>query len=106
MELGRTYRSSAGLLRWDCFGDGEPVVLLHGTPFSSYIWRDIARGLAQRYRVHVWDMPGYGRSEKSEEQDISLSSQSRVFTDLLAHWQLPEPLVVAHDSGGARPSAP
>ena len=80
-------------------------MLLHGTPFSSYIWHGVVRDLARHHRVYVWDMPGYGLSEKSEGQDISLDALGRVFTDLLDHWGLAEPLtepmVVAHDSGGA-----
>jgi pimeloyl-ACP methyl ester carboxylesterase len=102
-SLGRTYDSTSGTVRWDRLGDpdGEPVVLLHGTPFSSYIWRGVARSLADRHAVYVWDMPGYGASEKSPDQDISLAAQGRVFTELLGHWGLSEPLVVAHDSGGA-----
>ncbi|TDB96997.1 alpha/beta fold hydrolase [Actinomadura sp. 7K534] len=102
-ELGRTYRSGSGEVRWDVLGDqdADPVVLLHGTPFSSYVWRGVARALAPAHRVYVWDMPGYGTSEMSDGQDVSLAAQGRVFTELLAHWGLDEPTVVAHDFGGA-----
>lgn len=102
-SLARTYQSSAGTVRWDRLGDAgsPPVVLMHGTPFSSYVWRRIARALAGRYQVYVWDMPGYGESDKSSGQDVSLAAQGRVFVELLAHWELTEPAVVAHDFGGA-----
>ncbi len=102
-KLSRTYESSSGEVRWDRFGDagGDPVVLLHGTPFSSYVWRGIARSLAHHHQVFVWDMPGYGASEKAEGQDVSLSAQGGIFAELLAHWGLTEPVVVAHDFGGA-----
>lgn len=102
-QLTQTYASSSGRVRWDVLGDAgsEPVVLLHGTPFSSWVWRHIARSLARDHRVYVWDMPGYGASEKAEGQDVSLAAQGRVFAELLEHWELAEPLVVAHDFGGA-----
>ncbi|GFE21924.1 oxidoreductase [Streptomyces nigrescens] len=84
--------------------DTPAVVLLHGTPFSSYVWRGVARALATRHRVFVWDMPGYGASEKHAGQDVSLGAQARVFTELLTHWGLTteaaRPAVVAHDFGG------
>ncbi|MFG2091188.1 alpha/beta fold hydrolase [Spirillospora sp. NPDC048824] len=69
--LGKTYRSRSGEVRWDVHGDehADPVVLLHGTPFSSYVWRGVARALATTHRVYVWDMPGYGTSEMSAGQD-------------------------------------
>ncbi|WP_328862781.1 alpha/beta fold hydrolase [Streptomyces sp. NBC_00306] len=102
-QLTETFRSTSGDVRWDRLGPPgrPPVVLLHGTPFSSYVWRAVARSLARRHQVFVWDMPGYGASEKSAGQDVSLAAQGRVFTELLAHWGLEEPLVVAHDFGGA-----
>ncbi|MGW5474429.1 alpha/beta fold hydrolase [Streptomyces chartreusis] len=102
-HLTRTFSSASGDVRWDRLGPpgGPPVVLLHGTPFSSYVWRAVARSLAREYDVHVWDMPGYGSSEKAEGQDVSLAAQGRVLGELLAHWELTEPLVVAHDFGGA-----
>ncbi|OEV14224.1 alpha/beta fold hydrolase [Streptomyces nanshensis] len=102
-QLTETFRSSAGTVRWDRLGPPgqDPVVLLHGTPFSSYVWRAVARALARRHQVFVWDMPGYGTSEKSAGQDVSLAAQGRVFTELLDHWGLGQPLVAAHDFGGA-----
>ncbi|MFD8045567.1 alpha/beta fold hydrolase [Streptomyces chartreusis] len=102
-HLTRTFSSASCDVRWDRLGPpgGPPVVLLHGTPFSSFVWRAVARSLAREYDVHVWDMPGYGSSEKAEGQDVSLAAQGRVLGELLAHWQLTEPLVVAHDFGGA-----
>lgn len=101
-RLTQTYPSSAGEVRWDRLGpaSGSPIVLLHGTPFSSYVWRVVAAALAERHEVFVWDMPGFGQSERSVGQDVSLGAQGRVFTELLAHWDLVEPDVVAHDVGG------
>jgi pimeloyl-ACP methyl ester carboxylesterase len=101
--LTKTFRSTSGDVRWDSLGDPgpDPVVLCHGTPFSSYVWRAVARSLSRRHQVFVWDMPGYGASQMFAGQDVSLAAQGRVFTELLAHWGLVEPLVVAHDFGGA-----
>jgi len=103
MEPAHRFDGPSGEVRWDALGDprAEPVVLLHGTPFSSAIWHDIAPALAGRFRVYVWDMPGYGRSATYDGQDISLGAQAATFTALLAHWRLTAPRVVAHDSGGA-----
>jgi pimeloyl-ACP methyl ester carboxylesterase len=105
--LDHTYDSSSGTVRWGRIGpeDGPPVVLLHGTPWSSYVWRSTARVLAQRFRVHVWDMPGYGTSDKYEGQNVSLAAQGQIFTELLGHWHLDtdasrQPAVLAHDFGG------
>lgn len=100
-NLPGEYETGDGVVRWASFGEGEPVVLLHGTPFSSFIWRDIAPALVATHRVHVWDMLGFGQSAMHDDQDVSLAAQARIFTGLLDHWGLSEPAVVAHDVGGA-----
>ncbi|WP_328583605.1 alpha/beta fold hydrolase [Streptomyces sp. NBC_00370] len=104
--LDRTFRGSSGDVRWAALGPAgrAPVVLLHGTPFSSYVWRGVARALAQEHQVFVWDMPGFGASERGAGQDVSLRAQALVLTELLDHWGLAGgtagPQVVAHDVGG------
>lgn len=46
-------------------GDGEPVVLIHGTPSSSYIWRHVVPELVEAgHRVHLFDLLGFGLSER------------------------------------------
>jgi len=87
-------------VRWDSIGAGAPVVLVHGTPWSSYNLRHLIRDLSGRYRVFYYDMLGYGQSEKSEG-DVSLGIQNRVLDQLLDHWGLREPIVMGHDFGGA-----
>ena len=46
-------------------------------------------------------MPGYGQSEKDAARRTSLDVQGQVFAEMLAHWRLERPLVLAHDFGGA-----
>jgi haloacetate dehalogenase len=44
-------------------GDGPLVVLLHGWPQTSHMWRLIVAPLAERYTVLAPDLRGYGRSD-------------------------------------------
>ncbi len=45
-------------------GEGPPVLLLHGWPTSSYLWRDVMPPIARRNRVLALDLPGFGGSDK------------------------------------------
>lgn len=85
-------------------GKGEPVVLIHGTPSSSYIWRNVVPDLvAAGYKVHLFDLLGFGVSERPWDQsvDTSVSGQVPILQALLSHWGLDRPHIVAHDIGGA-----
>ncbi|MDP9260614.1 MAG: alpha/beta hydrolase [Actinomycetota bacterium] len=99
--LGQRWESSGGTVRYDVFGDGPPVVLVHGTPSSTYLWRQIIPELANVRTVYAYDLLGYGLSEKRDGQDVSLGAQTRLLAQLLDHWELEEPAIVGHDFGGA-----
>lgn len=98
--LPERFEVGDGTVRWNVLGDGPPLVLLHGTPFSSYIWRDIVPVLARHHRVYIWDMLGFGQSTRTAP-DVSLRKQATIFVALLEHWGVSSPRVVAHDVGGA-----
>ena len=88
-------------VRWERRGSGPPVVLCHGTPWSSRLWVPLADALSADYTAYLWDMPGYGESSKHPEQRVSLDLQGELLHDLVEHWELDAPHVVAHDFGGA-----
>ena len=100
-NLDESFETSAGRVAAGRFGRGPALVLAHGWPWSSFSWHRIIPQLAERYLVHWYDMPGYGRSDKSAEQRTSLDVQGKVFAEMLAQWGLERPIVVAHDMGGA-----
>jgi pimeloyl-ACP methyl ester carboxylesterase len=101
-ELAETFSFESQNVRFGRLGraDLPPLVLLHGTPFSSIVWRRIVPYLAGRRQVFYFDLLGYGRSEMRAGQDVSLAVQGRLLAALLSHWQLSRPDVVAHDFGG------
>lgn len=85
-------------------GQGEPVVLVHGTPSSSYIWRNVLPPLVEAgYRVHVYDLLGYGLSERpwSDTVDTSVAGQVPILEGLMTLWGLDQAHIVSHDIGGA-----
>lgn len=99
--LSQRFETGTGQIAWDRLGQGPPVVLVHGTPWSSWTWRSVARRLAGRFAVYVFDLLGFGASDRRPEQDVSLAGHGRRLADLLDFWDLERPAVVAHDIGGA-----
>ena len=45
-------------------GEGLPVILLHGFPETWYAWRKQIPALAEKYRLIVPDLRGYGETAK------------------------------------------
>lgn len=96
-NLGQAFDSPQGVIRWETFGDGPPIVLLHGTPNWSFIWRKVVEHLSGRHRVYVFDWPGFGRSDRYPGQNISWDEQARRLPELFAHWEIAAPTLVAFD---------
>lgn len=101
LDLPHTARVQGNAIRWGALGNGPPLVALHGTPFSSQVWRRIAPQLAAHRTVFYFDLAGYGQSEMRDGQDVSLGVQNRILAALFKEWGLDRPDVLAHDFGGA-----
>jgi pimeloyl-ACP methyl ester carboxylesterase len=93
-RLGRRTETSGGEVAYEVFGEGTPLILVHGTPSRSYLWQNVAPALAERFRVYVYDLLGFGESERHEGQDVSIAAQGRALAELV------EPAVAGHDIGG------
>lgn len=93
-------RVSGGEVATGVFGDGPPVVLVHGTPAWSYLWRHVVPVLARSHTVHVWDLLGFGDSRLDAEVAPSIARQARTLAELVEHWGLAAPSLVGHDIGG------
>ncbi len=89
------------MVAWDSFGAGPPVVLVHGTPSWSYLWRNVVPVLAPDFTVYLLDLPGYGDSPAPADGVISIATHATVLAELLDHWGLEGPAMAGHDIGGA-----
>lgn len=101
LTLDQSYIHEGNLVAWGVIGEGYPLILIHGTPFSSQVWRRIAPWLARHWKVYFFDMIGYGQSEMKTGQNVSLEVQNQLLTGLIKEWGLNLPDVLCHDFGGA-----
>ncbi len=86
-------------------GSGDPIVLLHGNPTSSYLWRRVVPFLAPLGRVLAPDLLGMGRSDKLPSpgpESYRFAEHRRYLGRLLEFLGVEERVVlVGHDWGGA-----
>jgi haloalkane dehalogenase len=81
-------------------GSGPPVLLLHGFPTSSHLYRDVLPQLAPRFRAIAPDLPGFGRSEKPLDVSYSFRFYDRFLEDFARELGLSRTALVVHDLGG------
>lgn len=80
---------------------GEAIVLLHGNPTWSFLWRAVIRELPITTRVIAVDHIGFGASDKPHDPSYhSLERHILNLTALLRHLELDRVHLVAHDWGG------
>ena len=91
---------SAGEMAYLDVGEGPAVVLLHGYPTSSFLWREVAPVLSARMRVIAPDLMGYGMSEKPKDADLTLRAQAGYVRELLRRIGIERFAVVGHGFGG------
>lgn len=77
----------------ESYGEGTPLLLLHGWGMHGGVWGDVVSQLARRHRVHCVDLPGYGASARlpvSFTLDDMVATLSARFDEPLAlcGWSL------------------
>jgi 2-hydroxymuconate-semialdehyde hydrolase len=96
----RKIRTFAGDMAYLRTGHGPPLVLLHGIPSSSYLWRDVIEPLSATFEVLAPDLLGYGDSDKRLDVDLSIAAQARYVVAFMETLGVHQAAVAGHDIGG------
>ncbi|WP_431972094.1 alpha/beta fold hydrolase [Nocardia sp. bgisy134] len=81
-------------------GSGPPLVLLHGNPTWSFLYRDIIAGLRDRFRCIAVDYPGFGLSRAAPGYGFTPVEHARVVSELVSRLDLREATLMVQDWGG------
>jgi haloalkane dehalogenase len=82
-------------------GEGDPVVLMHGIPVSSFLYRKVLPLLAERgLRGVAFDLPGLGLAEKPDAFDYTWSGLGRWTGEAIDALGIDVCHLVLHDIGG------
>ncbi len=81
----------------------EAVLCLHGHPTWSYLFRrTIPRLTAAGYRAVAPDLPGFGKSDKPEDEALfTVEALRGAIVDLIERLALDDAIIVGHDWGAA-----
>jgi haloalkane dehalogenase len=78
----------------------EPVLMVHGQPTWSFMYRHLIRGLSPRYRCIAVDLIGFGLSDKPRAWSYAPAAHAANLAALTKHLDLPPLNLVVHDWGG------
>ena len=81
-------------------GDGPPLLLLHGNPTWSFLYREIVKGLRDRYRCIAVDHPGFGLSSPAPGYGFTPAEHADVLEQLVLRLDLGDLTMMVQDWGG------
>ena len=82
-------------------GSGPTVVMVHGNPSWSYLYRNLVTELKETHRCIVPDHIGCGLSDKPQDYPYRLENHIDNLETLLDQLQIDKCVLVVHDWGGA-----
>lgn len=92
--------TGCGRIHYLTAGQGAPVLLLHGWPTSSLLWREVMPRLAPLGRILAPDLPGFGETERRPSASYSLDPQAKAVDAFLGALGIERLALVLHDLGG------
>jgi haloalkane dehalogenase len=98
--VSRWFDSTRGRLHYVDEGSGPPILLCHGNPTWSFLYRDIVVALRDRFRCIAPDYLGFGLSERPSGFGYTIDEHAGVIGELVDHLGLDGYLTMGQDWGG------
>ncbi|GAB7144277.1 haloalkane dehalogenase [Mycobacterium riyadhense] len=96
----RWFDSSRGRVHYVDEGEGPPILLCHGNPTWSFLYRDIIVALRDRFRCIAPDYLGFGLSERPLGFGYKIDEHAQVIGEFVDHLGLQGYLTMGQDWGG------
>jgi haloalkane dehalogenase len=94
------FQAEAGKLHYVDEGNGQPIVMLHGNPTWSFLYRKLIKSLSPKYRCIAPDYLGFGLSDKPSDYSYLPEEHANNLAALIDHLGLKNITLVVQDWGG------
>jgi haloalkane dehalogenase len=81
-------------------GSGPPILMCHGQPMWSFLYRKVILRLRERFRCIAVDLPGFGLSDRPDRYGYTAAEHAATLARLVEHLALQDMIVMAQDWGG------
>ena len=94
--------TAQGIVHYEAYGRGRPVILLHGWINSWGVWQDVMIDLAEhgRYKVYALDFWGFGESGKHNTPPFKVDSYAQMVDQFMEILGIECAPVLGHSMGG------
>lgn len=94
------FEVSAGSLHYVDEGEGQPVVMIHGNPTWSFLYRHLIKSLRSEYRCVAMDHIGFGLSDKPKKWSYFPEDHAINLTQFIEGLELKNVTLAVQDWGG------
>jgi pimeloyl-ACP methyl ester carboxylesterase len=95
--------TDAGILRYDCLGEGLPVMLVHGFGEDGNVWNEVATSLSADYQIIIPHLSGSYLSpidNLSIVENLSMESMAKDLHKILDTEKIDQVVMLGHSMGG------
>jgi len=93
------FESSVGRIHYLDEGERRPLLLMHGNPDWSFLYREMIPLLSEHFRCIAVDYPGFGLSVHPAGYSYLPSAQAEVVAELVEYLDLEDAVLVGQDWG-------
>lgn len=88
-------------LNYEKYGQGDPVICLHGLGASLYTWRNLIHPLSENHELFLIDLKGYGESPKPRDGRYAVQDQAELIYEFIQAHDLKNLTLMGTSYGGA-----
>lgn len=88
-------------LHYESYGEGDPVLCLHGLGACLYTWRNLIEPLSQSHKLLLVDLKGCGESPKPRDGHYSVQDQAELIYQFIQYHDLKSLTLIGTSYGGA-----
>ncbi len=88
-------------LHYESYGEGDPVLCLHGLGACLYTWRNLIEPLSQSHKLLLVDLKGCGESPKPRDGHYSVQDQAELIYQFIQYHDLKNLTLIGTSYGGA-----
>lgn len=85
-------------LNYKTFGEGKPLIILHGVFGSLDNWLTVGKSLAEKFRVYLLDLRNHGDS--FHDSEFTYEAMSKDLVNFIKENKIDNPVIIGHSMGG------